>query len=146
MLRLGGDSFAIPLSLVWEVVAGPEIAPIPTVGSPVVGLFNLRGELVPVFDPAAVLGVGGARHEPHGAEFVVVVDAGDTRAGLVAGVLPSVSRLGHALAATDPHSGRALHTAGTTIVTLLDPAELLTGAARGSASPPALASGWVEEP
>ena len=58
LLPVGNDLYAVDMAVAREVVASPEIQPLPTAPATVVGVFNLRGEIVPVFDTAMLLGLG----------------------------------------------------------------------------------------
>jgi purine-binding chemotaxis protein CheW len=58
LLRVGADAYAIPMAAAREVVAAPQLTPLPTAPPSVLGLCNVRGEIVPVFDTGRLLGVG----------------------------------------------------------------------------------------
>lgn len=111
--RVGSEYFAFRLADVLEAVDAPVIAPVPLMPRGVLGQITHRGQLLPVLDPRAVLGVAregvgregvgreGAACEgtvlvmvPAGTPFalgvddvtdMITVDAGATRA-LPAGV------------------------------------------------------------
>ena len=57
LVRLGEDSYAIPMTAAREVVAAPDVAVVPSAPPSVLGLCNVRGEIIPVFDAGALLGV-----------------------------------------------------------------------------------------
>ena len=68
---MGDDWFAVDLQVVREIVPSPMVTPVPTAPPALLGLFNLRGQLVPLFDIAGLVGlppVGGR-------EYATVVDA-----------------------------------------------------------------------
>jgi purine-binding chemotaxis protein CheW len=58
-VRLGREAYAIPVSHVSEVLELGDVTPLPGSGEHVLGLRNVRGQVLPVFDLAALL--GGAR-------------------------------------------------------------------------------------
>jgi len=58
-LRLGDEEYAFPVESVSEVVAVGALSPVPGAPPSVLGIRNLRGRILPVFDLAAVLGVRG---------------------------------------------------------------------------------------
>jgi purine-binding chemotaxis protein CheW len=62
-VRLGAESYALPAAHVREVARCGTLAEIPGAGRHVLGIVNLRGRVVPVFDLAALL--GAAREGPH---------------------------------------------------------------------------------
>jgi chemotaxis signal transduction protein len=87
-LRIGGESYAFPVDTVLEVAERGEIAPVPGSAVGILGVRNLRGEVVPVFDLASVFGIEGdgvsgrlliVEHEGRRAGFAIddVVDVGE---------------------------------------------------------------------
>jgi purine-binding chemotaxis protein CheW len=59
---------ALPLAAAREIVPEPAITPLPTAPPAVLGLFDLHGEIVPLFDAAVLLEAGTAL--PHYAAVV----------------------------------------------------------------------------
>ena len=58
ILRVGDDSYAVPIEVAREVLGATSISTLPTAPSTVLGLCNVRGEIIPVFDTGALLGLG----------------------------------------------------------------------------------------
>ena len=58
LFPIGNDRYAVAASIVREVVIDPVATRLPTAPTAVVGAFNLRGEVVPMFDTAELLGIG----------------------------------------------------------------------------------------
>ncbi|MDQ1374771.1 MAG: purine-binding chemotaxis protein CheW [Actinomycetota bacterium] len=58
LLRVGDDSYAVPIEVAREVLAATSITALPTAPSSVIGLCNVRGEIIPVFDTGVLLGLG----------------------------------------------------------------------------------------
>jgi chemotaxis signal transduction protein len=56
-VRVGTEIYAFPIGNVLEVAALGELAEVPGSGSEVLGVRNLQGQVLPVFDLAHVLGV-----------------------------------------------------------------------------------------
>lgn len=81
---IGEDRYAVPTSAVREIVANPHPTRLPNAPAALLGVFNLRGEVIPVFDTAAVLGIG----EVVGAPVAVVINTTVGAAALVASGLP----------------------------------------------------------
>lgn len=70
---LGVEEFAIPLLSVREVIAPPEVTPIPQTPNYFVGIMNLRGQVITVLDLRTKLGIKPL----DGAEkSVIIVDLG----------------------------------------------------------------------
>ena len=70
LVPVRSDWYALELAWVREVVIDPAPAPLPTTPATVIGLFNLRGQVLPVLDTAALLGLLPLGDAPAG----VVVD------------------------------------------------------------------------
>jgi purine-binding chemotaxis protein CheW len=77
-VRVAGEHYALPVEQVLEVADLGEVTSVP--GSPpeILGVRNLRGQVIPVIGLATMLDLGG--DEP---SRVVVAESGELRAGLV---------------------------------------------------------------
>jgi len=128
LLPVGAEVYALDIDWVREVVAGPEVAPLVTAPPFVVGLFNLRGQIVPLFDTAALLGVGRPGPDPAAgpAPFAAVVETPDGLAGLAATALPWRTELGAVTGPSERPGTAGVHRDGDRVVVRLDPAVLLT--------------------
>ena len=64
VVRVGPEWFALPLDAAEEALDVGELHPLPEMGDTMLGVFSLRGALVPLFTPVGPLGVplalGGA--------------------------------------------------------------------------------------
>lgn len=76
-VRVGRDQFALPVEHVREIARLGEISPVPGSGSAVLGVRNLRGQVLPVFDLVVLLGVAAGRPSR-----IVVAEESGRRAGL----------------------------------------------------------------
>jgi purine-binding chemotaxis protein CheW len=87
-VRVGREHYALPVDRVLEVAELGELTPVP--GSPpeVVGVRNLRGQVIPVLALATMLGLSA--EEP---DRIVVAELGDRRAGLAVDALVDVGEL-----------------------------------------------------
>lgn len=50
LFSIGEDTYAIPVELLTEIIISQKIFPIPTAPSHVLGVINLRGNIVPIVD------------------------------------------------------------------------------------------------
>lgn len=92
---IGRDQYAVAGDTVGEVVSEVRPTRVPTAPLVYLGVFNLRGEVVPVFDTAALLGFTGLDYNPlgrGGVAIVVRLPAG--QAGLMVSALPKMETLG----------------------------------------------------
>jgi purine-binding chemotaxis protein CheW len=121
LLPVGRDSYAIDVGLVREVVTAPRLTSLPTAPRSVVGLFNLRGDVVPLLDTGMLLGLAAVG----GAAYAVVVETPRGVAGLAVSAEPEVRDLPEAAMAADLAGTTRSHDLGDRIATLLDLAELI---------------------
>jgi chemotaxis signal transduction protein len=78
VFTLGEAAFALDVAVVREVAMFEDITRIPLAPSHVLGVANLRGDLVPVVDPGAFLGAGDRQRGRKLRTLVVATEAGDT--------------------------------------------------------------------
>ncbi len=122
LLPVGSDLYALPVDSVREVVRAPTVTKLVTAPPMILGLFNLRGQIVPLLDTAALLGLGDAGPT----KFAVVVDCAQGLAGLAVTDVPQRGALESAIAPSELPATKGLYRVGDLVASLLDPAELLT--------------------
>jgi len=88
-LQVGSEAYAVPVEQVSEVAALGPVRPVPGSGPELVGVCNLRGQIVPVVDLALLLGV--ARAAPPGG--LLVTDIAGRRAGFAIDGVSAVCEL-----------------------------------------------------
>ena len=89
-----GARYGLPVRAVCEIVWLPELSPIEELPSYIAGVFNLRGQVVPVMDLALRF---GHAHEPFlTSDRVIVIGSDKTRLGVVANELHDVSAIAQA--------------------------------------------------
>ena len=115
-MPVGADWYGVPMEQVREVVAAPVVQPLPTAPSSVRGVFNLHGDIVPLFDTAALLGLGRLDAVPFG---VVVATASGT-AALAASGPPRAQSLAEAMGAAETRGCVTRHACDGLVVVLLD--------------------------
>jgi chemotaxis signal transduction protein len=96
-VRVGGEDYALRVDGVLEIGELGEVSPIPGARPEVLGVRNLRGQVIPVFDLATLFALGGAG-EP---DRIVVVEDGDLRAGFAVEGIVDVGALPDATAAAE---------------------------------------------
>jgi purine-binding chemotaxis protein CheW len=88
---LAGQSYALPLEYVREVIAVPrEIASLPGADQVMLGVFSWRGALLPAASLRALLGL--ARAESGAAGRMIIVRIGESSVGLVVDELRAIVR------------------------------------------------------
>lgn len=129
LLPVGPEWYAVDTTSVREVVARPLVVRLPTAPATVLGVFNLRGEIVPLFDTAALLGVGAQAEHP----FVAVVETALGPAGLNATAVPEAARLTEHASAAELPGASGVYAHDGRLVVLVEPETLLA---------PARVGGW----
>lgn len=122
VLPVGSDLYALPVDWVREVVATPALTPLVTAPAMVLGLFNLRGQIVPLLDSAALLGIGLVQ----AAKFAVVVNCPEGPIGLAVTDFPQRGVLDTPVGPSELPGTSGLYRLDQRVAALLDPAVLLT--------------------
>lgn len=122
LLPVGTDLYALPVDWAREVVAGPTLTPLATAPPVVVGLFNLRGQIVPLFDTAALLGLGRVA----AVAFAVIVNSAHGLAALATTGVPQRRMLDTPAGPSDLPGTTGLYQVGRQAAALLDPPALLS--------------------
>jgi purine-binding chemotaxis protein CheW len=89
-IDLAGDTYAIDISRVNEIIRVPEITPIPRAPAFVEGVINLRGRIIPVLDLRRRLGLVSTPSTK--ASRVAIVEMADHTIGLVVDGVSRVTR------------------------------------------------------
>jgi chemotaxis signal transduction protein len=77
--RVGAERFALPITLVREIVAAPELTRIPGVSPVIRGVANVRGTLVTAVSGRLLLGSPGTE----AGDWLLVLTMRDGRVGIV---------------------------------------------------------------
>ena len=88
-LRVGRERYAVPIENVLEVAVLGELSAVPGAGAAVLGVRNLHGQVLPVFDLARVLAITGDVSPPR----VVVAEHRGRMAGLAVDEVTDVGAL-----------------------------------------------------
>ncbi|WP_175772574.1 chemotaxis protein CheW [Paraburkholderia phenazinium] len=80
-LHLGETELALPVAALQEVVSYPAaVTPVPLAPSHLLGIFNLRGTLIPIVDLRQLLHLPDT--DAHAVSKIAIVELGDARVGL----------------------------------------------------------------
>jgi purine-binding chemotaxis protein CheW len=120
LLPVHGEWYGLPLECVREVVQDPEVTRLPLSPDGLLGVFNLRGQVVPLVDTGALLGLGPLGGRPYVA--VAIVDK--ALVGLAVDGAPETARLDEQVGVGKLPGTAALHAAGDRVVAMLDVAAL----------------------
>jgi purine-binding chemotaxis protein CheW len=131
LVPVGLDLFAVPMEAVREVVRAPRLTRLPTAPARMLGLFNLRGEIVPLLDTPALLGLGPIPDWL----FVAVVRSSLGPAGLAASALPEPVDLSEPVGSSESPATAGTYAVGQRLAVLLDVEELLGASLSGTHLP-----------
>lgn len=96
---LSAEEYAIPLHSVKEVIAMPEITPVPYTPPHFLGIMNLRGQVISVIDLRLKLGMKSEKTQE---TSVIICDFGDRSIGMVVSSINSVMALDESDVAPKP--------------------------------------------
>jgi len=88
VFALGAENFAIPLLKVREVIAMPEVTPIPQTPAHFLGIMNLRGQVISIVDLRNKLKI--KPKEKNSESAVIICDLGALSIGVVVDEVTSV--------------------------------------------------------
>ena len=129
-MPLGDEWYAVEAERVKEVTTEPRPTRLPGAQPGVLGVINLRGEIVPLMDTAALLGLD----VPAGLSFAVVVHTADGPVALTATGMPEVVTLDDELGRSDLPGSTSRYRFGSRLVVVLDVDEIVTVARGASAA------------
>jgi CheW-like protein len=142
VLPVGADLYAVPIGWVREVVAAPLTTALATSPPLVLGLINLRGEIVPLLDTAVLLGLGTIASPA----FAAVLDTGQEPVGLATSGLPQRAVLGAPTGPSELPGTAGTYQLARSVVVLLDPAVLLSPAGLAGDGLPSRLHGLAAQP
>jgi chemotaxis signal transduction protein len=82
VIEINGYLFGLDILKSREVFPLPQITPVPNTSTFVIGVFNLRGEIYPLFDISTILGMPGRSVQT--TDMVVLLEEGDHVIGILA--------------------------------------------------------------
>ncbi|TFC93181.1 chemotaxis protein CheW [Cryobacterium sinapicolor] len=129
LLPVGPDLFAVPIDRVREVVAAPPLTRLVTAPRLVLGLFNLRGQIVPLLDTAALLGLPVI----DAVAFAVVLQTRHGLLGLAVTGFPRRAMLDGLIGPSELVGTAGTFRVGERVAVLLDPDTLLAAERFGRA-------------
>lgn len=132
MLALGEEHYALPLESVQQIIQKPRVTRMPTLDPTILGLLNVRGDIVPLFD-TAVLMQSGTRGST---DFAILVETSEGPAALGLALMPLASEIDAEPGQAGSSGERRVYPAGGRLVTLVAIEDLLvvgrTGQSRAS--------------
>jgi len=127
VLALGEEHYALPLESVQQIILEPRVTRMPVADPAVLGLLNVRGEIVPLFDAAVLLRTGA----PGAAAFAILVETSAGSAALGVAAMPVASEIDAKPRHLADPDERQVYPAGGRLVTLFAIEDLLVAGRTG---------------
>jgi purine-binding chemotaxis protein CheW len=105
---LGSEEYGLPILQVQEIVGLLPVTPVPQTPAHVLGVVNLRGQVIPVVDLRARFGLPAVASTPQ--TCIVFVEAGGQRVGTVVDRVNEVLAIGAADVEPPPALGSSVDT------------------------------------
>lgn len=102
--RLENETYGIDVMQIREVLRSPEISPVPGAPSYVLGIINLRGNVVAIIDTRSRFGLSSLA-EIDDASRVLILEAGDYVVGFLVDSVREVAELRNDQIETAPDTG-----------------------------------------
>jgi purine-binding chemotaxis protein CheW len=122
VLNVGVDTYAVRALAVREVIPSPVVTPLPASTPVFLGVCNVRGDIVPILDTSALLGLGAGPSPTH----VVIVRVPEGEVGLSTTGVPAFTRLGERVGDADVPGQVGAYRVANGIATLLELDVLVT--------------------
>ena len=113
--------FAVPMDRVHQVLRHPLVTRIPLSPAGLIGVVNVRGEIVPLLDTAVLTGTGTLDEPP----FAVLVSSGEDMVALAAQELPTAADFEEPVGAGAQPGEVGVYSNGGRLVVLIDVEELV---------------------
>jgi purine-binding chemotaxis protein CheW len=121
-VRVADEHYALPVADVLEVAELGDVTPVPGAGAAVLGVRNLRGQVLPVVDLATVFELPASAPER-----IVIAERGGLRAGLAVDAVDGVEQLPEASEEVDSRHLVGAALAGGALVGVIDVESVLDG-------------------
>jgi purine-binding chemotaxis protein CheW len=121
VMAAGSAYFAVPMASVHQVLRHPLVTRIPLSPAGLLGIVNVRGEVVPLLDTAVLTGTGTLTAPP----FAVLVSSGEEMVALAAEELPIAADLDEPVGGGAGPGEIAVYSNGGRLVVLIDVEELV---------------------
>jgi purine-binding chemotaxis protein CheW len=116
-VRVGAEQYALPVEYVHQVVDLGELAPVPGAADSVLGLGNLNGEIIPVFDLARILEIEGDGHRSKiGKPRLLITERCGQRAAFAVDEVIDVGPLAGAMQKSDRSKIGQRHLLASTVI------------------------------
>jgi purine-binding chemotaxis protein CheW len=113
--------FAVPMATVHQVLRHPLVTRVPLAPAGLIGVVNVRGEIVPLLDTGVLTGTGGLNEPP----FAVLVSGAEEMVALAAEELPIAADFEEPVGPGVQAGEVGIYSNGGRLVVLIDVEELV---------------------
>jgi chemotaxis signal transduction protein len=121
VMAVNAAFFAVPMASVHQVLRHPLVTRVPLSPAGLIGVVNVRGEIVPLLDTGMLTGTGGLSEPP----FAVLVSGEKDVVALAADELPIAADFGEPVGPGTRPGELAVYSDGGRLVILVDIEELV---------------------
>ncbi len=121
VIAANGAFFAVPMSTVHQVLRRPLVTLVPLSPVGLIGIVNVRGEIVPLLDTGVLTGTGALAEPP----FAVLVSSERDMVALAAEELPIAADFEEPLGPGTQPGELGVYSSGGRLVVLIDIEELV---------------------
>ncbi len=121
VIAVNGAFFAVPMTSVHQVLRHPLVTRVPLSPPSLVGVVNVRGEIVPLLDTGVLTGTGGLTEPP----FAVLVSGEKDMVALAAEELPIAADFDEPVGPGSQPGELGVYSNGGRLVVLVDIEELV---------------------
>jgi purine-binding chemotaxis protein CheW len=116
VLPLGDEHYAFALDSVQQVISAPRVTRLPVADTALLGLVNIRGEIVPLFDLAILAGTG----QRGASAFAILVATSQGPAALGVAVMPESAEVDESAGSEGTADEPRVYPLAGRLVTLLE--------------------------
>jgi len=121
ILRINADYYAVPMETVHQVLRHPQVTEVPLAPAGLLGVLNVRGEIVPFFDTGTLTGSGPLRNAP----FAVLLSGDKDLMALATLELPTTAEFEEPVAPGAKPGELGVYSQGDRLITLVNIEELV---------------------
>jgi chemotaxis signal transduction protein len=121
VIAVNAAFFAVPMATVHQVLRHPMVTRVPMSPNGLIGVVNVRGEIVPLLDTGVLTGTGGLSDPP----FAVLVSGEKDMVALAAEELPIAADFDEPVGPGTQPGELAVYSNGGRLVVLVDIEELV---------------------
>jgi purine-binding chemotaxis protein CheW len=123
IIPVNAEFYAVPMESVRQVMQRTEVTRVPMPPSGLLGVINVRGEILPLLDTGVITGSGAIPSAP----YSVLVNTDKETVALAAQAMPVTADLDEPVAEGSHPGEIGVYSSGGRLVVLIDTEELVAG-------------------